>query len=526
MKTHFLLLTLLLFACSTFAQTRNLRLVKLPTESPTTEKRKAVVVGMSDYGSRERNLPDAFNDADDMAGVLTQLGFEVTLLKNNDLQNLETNLNNWYKTIERNDMAIFYYAGHGMKIKEVNYLIPVDFPADVEEANVKYKALSVGQVLDNMDEKQVGMKLLILDACQDNPFKRSWSRGSEEKGLAEMKAPTGIYILFSSWPGSTAQEGSRYNLRNGVFTYFLKQEIVKEGASIDDIINNVAGEGSNLTENRQMPYKSGILTKNFYFKPKKINDGSNEVLKRYYYYIDQDGNESKNRFDDRKNAESEMKSKNLYGKIYSNAGEMFVVDKPAPYNPSPTPAPVTNIHNFTDDFSDNHSNWCTGTNNRGMLTVANGKYRISCTDENGNEACCIRTALDNNKDFTCSVTAKWIEGVNHGFGISFCWDENLTVGYYFLISANGFYTVTYKERSEFMNKDVIKWTKSSSIYQNNILNILKVERKGNFVNFYINDTKVNTIPFDGGYGNRFGLVVFNKQTVEFDNFELRGVRKE
>ena len=517
MKTQFLLLTLLLFASSAFAQTRNLRLVKPPIENPTIEKRKAVVIGMSDYGSREKNLPDAFNDADDMAGVLTQLGFEVTLLKNNDLQNLETNLNNWYKTIERNDMAIFYYAGHGMKIKEVNYLIPVDFPADVEEANVKYKALSVGQVLDNMDEKQVGMKLLILDACQDNPFKRSWSRGGEEKGLAEMKAPTGIYILFSSWPGSTAQEGGRYNLRNGVFTYYLKQEIVKEGASIDDIINNVAGEVSDLTGKQQMPYKSGILTKNFYFKPK--------VVGKYYYYIDQNGNESKNRFEDRRNAESEMKSRNLYGKIYSNAGEIFVVDKPAPYNPAPTP--VANTYSFTDDFSDNHNNWCTGTDNYGMTTVANGKYRISCTNEYRNIGCVIPTALDNNKDFTCSVTAKWIEGIaNNGFGIRFCCDENLTTGYIFTISAYGSYSVDYKDPNEFMLKDLIAWTESSSIYQNNILNTLKVERKGNFVNFYINDTTVNTIPFDGGSGNLFGLIVYGKQTVEFDNFELRGVRKE
>ena len=217
-----------------------------------------------------------------------------------------------------------------------------------------------------------------------------------------------------------------------------------------------------------------------------------------------------------------MKSKNLYGKIYSNAGEIFVVDKPAPYNPAP--APVANTYSFTDDFSDNHNNWPTVTNNRGMFTLANGKYRISCTDKNNNESCYIHTVLDNNKDFTCSVTAKWIEGItNDGFGIAFCWDENLTTGYSFIISANGFYKVVYKEPNEFISKDVITWTKSSSIYQNNILNILKVELKGNFVNFYINDTKVNTIPFDGGSGNRFGLIVFNKQTVEFDNFEVRGL---
>jgi len=369
MKKLSLFLAISLFTCLSFAQTRNLKIVKQPTENPTIEKRKAVVIGMSDYGSREKNLPNALNDADDMAVVFARLGFEVTLLKNNDLQSLEVNLDNWYKTIERNDMAIFYFAGHGMKIKGVNYLIPVDFPADVAEANVKYKALRVDQVLDNMDEKQVGMKLLILDACQDNPFKRSWNRGTEEKGLAEMKAPTGIYILFSSWPGSTAQEGSKYSLRNGVFTHFLKQEIVKEGASIDEIINNVAGEVSNITGKQQMPYKSGILTKNFYFKP-KTSDRPGELVK-YYYYIDQNGNESRNRFEDRKTAENEMKSRSLYGKIYSNAGEVFVVEKRV------EPPPLTNrFANFTETA---------GNLNLEMIAVQGGTFTMGCTSEQDGE---------------------------------------------------------------------------------------------------------------------------------------------
>ena len=108
MKKYFLLLTLLLFTCLSFAQTRNLILVKPPTGNPTTEKRKAIVIGMSDYGEG-RSLSNTLNDADDMANSLTQLGFEVTLLKNNDLRNLETNLAAWYNAIERNDMAVFYF---------------------------------------------------------------------------------------------------------------------------------------------------------------------------------------------------------------------------------------------------------------------------------------------------------------------------------------------------------------------------------------------------------------------------------
>jgi len=265
MKPIALLVVLSFFTCLSFAQSRNLRLVKPPTNNPTSQERKAVVIGMSDYGEG-KSLNNTVNDADDMAAVLTQLGFEVTLMKNNDLQNLETNLTNWYATIEGNDMAVFYFAGHGMEVFGENYLIPIDAELN-SQTDVKYKTLNVNQVLDNMDEKRVGMKLIILDACRDNPFKRSWSRGSAEKGLAQMSAPKGTYIAFAASPGFTAQDGATYNLKNGVFTYFLKQEILKTGMSIDEIFNNVTGDVSSLTNEQQTPFKNSSLTRTFYFIP-------------------------------------------------------------------------------------------------------------------------------------------------------------------------------------------------------------------------------------------------------------------
>ncbi|GAB6123875.1 caspase family protein [Dysgonomonas termitidis] len=265
MKPFFLFIFLLFCANLSFAQERNLKLVKAPVENPTSQKRKAVVIGMSDYGAG-KSLNNTLNDANDITGVLTRLGFEVTLLKDNDLPNLEANLSNWYNTIESNDMAIFYFAGHGMEVKGQNYLIPVGAKLN-SETDVRYNALNVNQVLGNMEEKRVRFKLLILDACRDNPFTRGWSRGSNEKGLAGMLAPKGTLIAFAASPGSTAQDGGTYNLRNGVFTHYLKQEILKEGATIDNILNRVANGVSNLTNDQQLPFKSGILTEDFYFIP-------------------------------------------------------------------------------------------------------------------------------------------------------------------------------------------------------------------------------------------------------------------
>jgi len=271
MKQLFLWMIPLLFIFSSAAwaqtsDTRNFRLVKPPTESPVDQKRKAVVIGMSDYGGA-MSLDNTLNDANDMAAALTRLGFEVTLLKDNDFRNLRINLTNWYNTIEGNDMAVFYFAGHGMEIEGENYLIPVGFEPNSSQADAQDYTLKVSNVLRNMELKQVGLKLIILDACRDNPFTRSWTRGRAEKGLASMDAPEGTYIAFAAAPGSTAQDGKNFNLHNGVFTYYLKGEIVKAGLSIDEIFNNVTGEVSNLTNKQQRPYRNINLGQTFYFIP-------------------------------------------------------------------------------------------------------------------------------------------------------------------------------------------------------------------------------------------------------------------
>ena len=276
MRKASLFIILSLFTCLSFAQERNIRLVKPPTENPTTQTRKAIVIGMSDYG-KGKAINNTLNDANDMADALARLGFEVTLLKNNDLRNLSTHLNNWYSTIEGNDMAVFYFAGHGMEVNGINYLITIDAELN-SQTDVEYNTLNVNQILGNMDEKRVGMKLIILDACRDNPFKRSWSRGSEDKGLAQMTAPKDIYIAFAASPGFTVQDGANYNLKNGVFTHFLKDEILKTGISIDEIFNNVISAVSNLTHEQQTPFKNSSLTKNFYFIPPGAVSESSLVL--------------------------------------------------------------------------------------------------------------------------------------------------------------------------------------------------------------------------------------------------------
>jgi len=169
MKTGSLLLALLLFTYPVFAQERISRFVKPPIENPANQKRKAVVIGMSDYGAG-RSLDNTLNDADDMADVFTKLGFEVTLLKDNNLRNLRNNLTAWYNSIEGNDTAVFYFSGHGMEVNGENYLVPIDAELN-SQADVEDYTLKVNTVLRHMDEKQVGMKLFLKEGVSlDNLF--------------------------------------------------------------------------------------------------------------------------------------------------------------------------------------------------------------------------------------------------------------------------------------------------------------------------------------------------------------------
>ncbi|MBV7532488.1 caspase family protein [Chitinophaga sp. sic0106] len=343
----------MLFALVVSAQTRNFRVIKVPAENPTGQKRKAVVIGMSDY-EKGRNLDNTLNDANDMSEVLTRLGFEVTLLKNNDLRTLLTNLTEWYNSISGNDMAVFYYAGHGIEINGQNYLIPVGATLN-SATDAQFNTLNVNQVLGNMDEKRVRMKLLILDACRDNPFSRSWSRSASSPGLATMSAPKGTYIAFAALPGSTAQDGGNYNLPNGVFTYYLKQEIVKPGLTIDQVFNNVTNDVATLTNDLQTPFKNSSIRSDFYFLPKTNEIPAPVVVeKKYYYYVDQRGTKGSQQFASVADAEGFMKRNLLYGKIYSNKGEVFVVEEPLPAKPAADFIRVSEYSRDSESTSDGH----------------------------------------------------------------------------------------------------------------------------------------------------------------------------
>ena len=111
-------------------------------------------------------------------------------------------------------VGLFYYAGHGIQVGGRNYLIPVD--ADIpREDEIEDSAVNLDLVLRKLDTANNGLNIVILDACRNNPFARSWTRGEDAGGLAQISAPTGTFIAYATSPDRTASDGEGHN---GLYT--------------------------------------------------------------------------------------------------------------------------------------------------------------------------------------------------------------------------------------------------------------------------------------------------------------------
>ena len=154
---------------------------------------------------------------------------------------------------------MFYYAGHGVQAKGRNYLIPID--AEIQsEAEVEDSGVDVGLVLNYMDEAQNGLNIVILDACRNNPFGRSFRSAAE--GLAQVDAPTGTLIAYATAPGRVASDGTG---QNGLYTSELLKQMRVPSVSVTDMFMRVRAEVMKQTGNKQVPWESSSLVGAFYF---------------------------------------------------------------------------------------------------------------------------------------------------------------------------------------------------------------------------------------------------------------------
>ena len=233
------------------------------------DRRVAFVVGNGAY-KNVAQLPNPPVDAKAMAGVLRNVGFEVVEGTNLTRDKMTEKLLDFGKKAQGADVAVFFYAGHGIAISGTNYLLPVD--ADIKsEMDVKLgAAINIDLTLDQtMSDAKV--KLVFLDACRDNPFaakikSNSATRSvSVQTGLAEMKSGEGTLIAFATGPGQTALDGQEGT--NSPFTRALIAHITTPGVEIQQAMTEVRAQVNEETNKGQLPWGHTNLIGSVYLNP-------------------------------------------------------------------------------------------------------------------------------------------------------------------------------------------------------------------------------------------------------------------
>ena len=225
------------------------------------EKRVALIIGNASYENAAR-LKNTINDAESMAECLMELNFEVFKYVDLDYDGMRLALRDFGDKAERADVIWVYYAGHGLQIDNVNYLIPVDAIMK-NKRDVQYEALSVQQILNTLEENVTeGLNIMVLDACRNNPFKE-WTRGGEV-GLAKVEVPTGTLVAFSTSPNSYASDGEG---DNGLYTGELIKQMQKP-QRIVDIFINTRNAVETLSGKNQSPWEAFRLRGEFYLRRK------------------------------------------------------------------------------------------------------------------------------------------------------------------------------------------------------------------------------------------------------------------
>jgi formylglycine-generating enzyme required for sulfatase activity len=267
---------------------------------PHKEYRVALVIGNSSY--KDSPLKNPSNDAKDIADALQDLGFEVVFGTNLNKQQIRQKVSEFRPMLKKADVGFFYFAGHGLQYKGVNYLVPISYDIN-NESEITTEALATNSILKQMDNAGNAVNIVILDACRNNPFAGSYqvakrnlkkpdislmqntlanvevTRGlkrSSSTGLSRIDGPSGSLIAFATAPGNVAADGKG---KNGLYTLHLLEYMNQPGLSIEHVFKKVRIGVMKDTSGKQIPWENSSLLGDFYFiEPDSSKDSSSSSL--------------------------------------------------------------------------------------------------------------------------------------------------------------------------------------------------------------------------------------------------------
>lgn len=225
------------------------------------ETRLALVVGNAAYDN-VTPLDNPVNDATLMAQTLEKVGFDVTLATDTSERELSRAISAFGRELRsagEDATGLFYYAGHGVQSFGNNYLLPVDIDLQ-DAADLSLVGVPAQAVLRQMFSARNRTNIVILDACRNNPF--SAIPDLDDNGLAEMKAPRGTFLAYSTAPGEIAVDGAG---ANSPFTEALASRLTMPGVAIEALFKDVRVDVVGQTGGNQTPWDTSSLTTDFQF---------------------------------------------------------------------------------------------------------------------------------------------------------------------------------------------------------------------------------------------------------------------
>ena len=197
-----------------------------------------------------------------MSASLRTSGFDVIDIRDAPLPPMRTAVRQFGDKLLTHDVGLVYYSGHGVEVKGRNYFIPVN--ADIQrEDEIADQGLDVSLILEKMSTAGKGVNILIVDACRDDPFGRSFR--STSRGLAQMDAPRGTIIAYATSPGKVASDGDPSE-RNSPYTKNLVKAMQAPNKPIEQVFKEVRRAVQDETKNTQTPWENTSLSGDFFFK--------------------------------------------------------------------------------------------------------------------------------------------------------------------------------------------------------------------------------------------------------------------
>jgi hypothetical protein len=232
--------------------------------------RVALVIGNGAY-TETSQLANPANDATDVAQALDRLGFDVITVVNGDYDTLRAAFRRFTTLLSDADVALFFYAGHGLQVDGRNYVVPINAKM-VQEQDLPWEAFAVDFPLQLMDKSNAKVKLVVLDACRDNPLARRLARSVRAtgrstaigQGLAPIEGAAGTLIAYATAPGGVAADGQG---RNSPFTAALLRWIAEPGVEVRAMFGRVREAVYAETGQKQLPWVNESILGEFYFQP-------------------------------------------------------------------------------------------------------------------------------------------------------------------------------------------------------------------------------------------------------------------